>query len=401
MTTQHQVVVIGGGYAGVTAANRLTKRDDVAVTLVNAQPMFVERIRLHQLVGGSDDAVVDFGKVLADRIRLVVDTVDRIDASGRRVILASGGSIAYDHLIYAAGSGRGDLGVTGAAEHALPIAEFADAERLRDALAAAGPAAPVSVVGAGPAGIETAAELAEQGRDVVLFCAGQLGPSLHQRARRVVARRLAALGVRIEDGPGSRVTAVTPDAVELSDGRRIPSAVTIWATGFGVPDLARRSGLTTDAIGRLVTDETLTSVDDDRIVAAGDSAAPSDVPVRMSCQAAGPFGGHAADTVLRRIAGEQPTPFSLGFVGLCLSLGRDSGIFQFEHRDDTATRAFISGRAGAKVKALVCWGTVEQLTLEARHPGATRMPAAFGDRDRRRMLAESDTLAVAGRGERK
>jgi len=401
MTTQHQVVVIGGGYAGVTAANRLTKRDDVAVTLVNAQPMFVERIRLHQLVGGSDDAVVDFGKVLADRIRLVVDTVDRIDGAGRRVILASGGSIAYDHLIYAAGSGRGDLGVTGAAEHALPIAEFADAERLRDALAAAGPAAPVSVVGAGPAGIETAAELAEQGRDVVLFCAGQLGPSLHQRARRVVARRLAAIGVRIEDGPGSRVTAVAPDAVELSDGRRIPSAVTIWATGFGVPDLARRSGLTTDAIGRLITDETLTSVDDDRIVAAGDSAAPSDLPVRMSCQAAGPLGGHAADTVLRRIAGEQPTPFSLGFVGLCLSLGRDSGIFQFEHRDDTATRAFISGRAGAKVKALVCWGTVEQLTLEARHPGATRMPAAFGDRDRRRMLAESDTLAVAGRGERK
>ncbi|KRC47059.1 pyridine nucleotide-disulfide oxidoreductase [Leifsonia sp. Root227] len=401
MTTQHQVVVIGGGYAGVTAANRLTKRDDVAVTLVNAQPMFVERIRLHQLVGGSDDAVVDFGKVLADRIRLVVDTVDRIDAARRTVILASGGSIAYDHLVYAAGSGRGDLGVTGAAEHALPIAEFADAERLRDALAAADPAAPVSVVGAGPAGIETAAELAEQGRDVVLFCAGQLGPSLHQRARRVVARRLAAIGVRIEDGPGSRVTAVTPDAVELSDGRRIPSAVTIWATGFGVPDLARRSGLTTDAIGRLVTDETLTSVDDDRIVAAGDSAAPSDVPVRMSCQAAGPLGGHAADTVLRRIAGEQPTPFSLGFVGLCLSLGRDSGIFQFEHRDDTATRAFISGRAGAKVKALVCWGTVEQLTLEARHPGATRLPAAFGDRDRRRMLAESDTLAVAGRGERK
>ncbi|GAB3582190.1 FAD-dependent oxidoreductase [Leifsonia lichenia] len=401
MTTQHQVVVIGGGYAGVTAANRLTRRDDVAVTLVNARPMFVERIRLHQLVGGSDDAVVDFGKVLADRIDLVVDTVERLDAAGRRVILASGGSIAYDHLVYAAGSSRGVLGVRGAAEHALPIAEFADAERLRDALAAAGPAACVGVVGAGPAGIETAAELAENGRDVVLFCAGQLGPSLHPRARRVVARRLAALGVRVEDGPGSRVTAVTPDAVELSDGRRIPSAVTIWATGFGVPDLARRSGLTTDALGRLVTDETLTSVDDDRIVAAGDSAAPSEVPVRMSCQAAGPLGGHAADTVLRRIAGEQPTPFSLSFVGLCLSLGRDSGIFQFEHRDDTATRAFISGRAGAKVKALVCWGTVEQLTLEARHPGATRLPAAFGDKDRRRMLAGSSALAVSGRGERK
>lgn len=51
-----EVVVIGGGYAGVLAANRLTGRDDVAVTLVNPRPTFVERLRLHQLVAGSDDA---------------------------------------------------------------------------------------------------------------------------------------------------------------------------------------------------------------------------------------------------------------------------------------------------------------------------------------------------------
>jgi NADH dehydrogenase FAD-containing subunit len=50
------------------------------------------------------------------------------------------------------------------------------------------------------------------------------------------------------------------------------------------------SGLRTDALGRLLTDETLTSVDDDRIVAAGDAAAPSDQPLRMSCYAAGPLG---------------------------------------------------------------------------------------------------------------
>ncbi len=398
MTTPIQVVVIGGGYAGVTAANRLTTRGEIAVTLVNARPVFVERIRLHQLAGGSDDAVVEYAKVLADGIRLVVDTADRIDRDARTVQLASGAVLGYDYLVYALGSGRAVLEVPGAAEHAHPIADLADAERLRDALAAAGQAAPVAVVGGGPAGIETAAELAEQGRDVVLFCAGPLGPTLHQRARRTVGRRLAALGVRIEDGQGSRVTAVTPDAVQLADGRSIPSVVTVWATGFGVPQLARSSGLTTDAIGRLVTDETLTSVDDDRIVAAGDSAAPSGVAVRMSCQAAGPLGGSAADTVLRRIAGEQPAPFVLGFVGLCISLGRRSGIFQFEHRNDTATRVYISGRAGAKVKEVVCWGTVESLVIEARHPGATRLPAAFGDRERRRMLAEAGADAGAASG---
>ncbi|MGO4595217.1 NAD(P)/FAD-dependent oxidoreductase [Leifsonia sp. 2TAF2] len=392
------VVVIGGGYAGVAAANRLTGQDGVSVTLVNPRPIFVERIRLHQLVAGSDDATLEFEKVLAPEVRLVVDTADRIDAPERRVTLSSGETLGYDYLVYAAGSRRAAPDVPGAAEHALPVAEFGEAERLRDALAAAGPAAPVTVVGGGPLGIEVAAELAEQGRDVTLLCGGPLGPSLHSRGRRSVARSLASLGATVLDGPGSRVVSVRRDAVELADGSTRPSAVTIWAAGFGVPALARRSGLSTDALGRLLTDETLTSVDDDRIVAAGDSAAPSGRPLRMSCQAAGPLGGHSADTVLRRIAGERPAPFVMGFVGLCISLGRKHGVFQFEHRDDRATRVHIGGRAGAAVKQLVCWGTIEQLSLEARHPGSTRLPAAFGDPQRRRMLATSSAVSSGGAG---
>ena len=128
--------------------------------------------------------------------------------------------------------------------------------------------AAVTVIGAGPTGIETAAELAEAGRTVTLVCGGVLGPYLHPRGRRAVARRLAALGVTVLDGPGATVTAVTRDAVTLGDGRELPSVVTIWTAGFGVPDLAARSGLRTDALGRLLTDETLTSVDDARHVYA-------------------------------------------------------------------------------------------------------------------------------------
>src|SRR4051794_32501516 len=86
---------VGGGYAGVTAANRLTGRTGVAVTLINPRPAFVERIRLHQLVCGSGDAVADYRGVLAPGVRLVVDTVTRIDADRRRVALAGGGSLSY------------------------------------------------------------------------------------------------------------------------------------------------------------------------------------------------------------------------------------------------------------------------------------------------------------------
>ena len=130
-----QVVVVGGGYSGVTAANRLAGHPDVQVTLVNPRAVFVERIRLHQLVAGSDDAVVEFSRVLAPSVRLLVDAVERIDAPGRRLLLASGETLAYDRLVYAVGSGRGIADVPGAAAHAYPIADLQQAERLRTALA--------------------------------------------------------------------------------------------------------------------------------------------------------------------------------------------------------------------------------------------------------------------------
>ncbi|TQM33130.1 NAD(P)/FAD-dependent oxidoreductase [Nocardia bhagyanarayanae] len=374
MSKKIDVVVIGGGYAGVMAANRSTQRDDVTVTVINPRPLFVPRLRLHQLVGGTHDAVVDYTEVLAEGVRLVVDSVTRIDASGRTVTLAEGGTIAYDYLIYAVGSGSAGPRVPGAAEFAYPVATFEAAQRLRSVLYDTPVSAAVTVVGGGPTGIETAAELAEQGRTVTLVCGRVLGPYLHPRARRTARKYLAKLGANVLEGPDASVTAVTKEAVRLGDGRTLASQVTIWTAGFGVPDLAAASGLRTDAAGRLLTDETLTSLDDERIVAAGDSSAPSDLPFRMSAYAAGCLGAHAADTVLNRIAGEQPTPIDLSFPAMCLSFGRHTGIFQLGHKDDTAMRIYFSGLAGKKLKEFACEASVRHLVTEARKPGSHHWP---------------------------
>ena len=122
-------------------------------------------------------------------------------------------------------------------------------------------------------------------------------------------------------------------------------------------------------MGRLLTDETLTSVDDARIVAAGDSVAPSDLPLRMSCQSAMQLGPQAAETVLSRIAGEQPSDFSVGFSGQCISLGRHAGVVQFARRT-TPRQGVLRGRPPmAMLKEVVCKSTVWQLAHEARHPG--------------------------------
>src|SRR5262249_62376708 len=98
------------------------------------------------------------------------------------------------------------------------------------------------VVGGGLTGIETAAELAERRPegDVTLICGPILGPSLSEPGRRSVARQLARLGVRVLE---ASVAAVGEFRVARSDGQGLPSAATVWTAGFGVPDLAARSGL--------------------------------------------------------------------------------------------------------------------------------------------------------------
>ncbi|BBX20480.1 FAD-dependent oxidoreductase [Mycolicibacterium duvalii] len=363
MNHQPRVVVVGGGYAGVMAANRLAPHADV--TLVNPRRQFVERIRLHQLAAGNDDAVADFGTVLHPAVTLVVDTATAIDAPNRRVELASGDAVAYDYLLYAIGSTGAVAQSLPGGEFVYPISELEQAQRLRARLDDVADTAPMVVVGGGLTGIEAAAEFAGAGREVTLV-ATAVGPSLSAPGRRSVVRQLRKLGVRMIE---QTVASVSDDHVTLADGRRLPSAVTVWTAGFGVPGLAAASGLTTDALGRLVTDETLTSVDDDHIVAAGDAAAPSALPYRMSCQASLPLGAHAAETVLARIAGTRPAEASVPMSAQCISVGRRGGTLQIQRKDDTPLPLYIGGRAGALIKEQVCRYTLKWLAAEAEQPG--------------------------------
>ncbi|MFC6155342.1 NAD(P)/FAD-dependent oxidoreductase [Kribbella jiaozuonensis] len=372
--SEHKVVVIGGGYSGTLAANHLRMRGDVDITLVNPRPKFVERIRLHQFVARTGDATIDYGTLLGEGIRLVVDSATYIDTAGRRVRLASGAALDYDYLIYAVGSKAAiPLSVPGAAEFAFDIAEYEPAQLLRGRLDQLPGDAPVTVVGGGLTGIETAAELAEQGRKVTLVGGGKLAPTFSAQGRRYIAKWLARHGVAVLEA--ERVTEVRADAVVLSDGVVRQSALTIWSAGFGVPELASASGLHTDTLGRLLTDETLTNVDDDRIVATGDAAAPSGRPLRMSTYAAGPLGAQAANTVLSRIAGTEPAALDLAFTGACVSLGRHAGIRQLARKDDTAVNLYIAGRLGAVIKETACKFVIEKrIRREAHDPGSMGWP---------------------------
>ena len=145
------------------------------------------------------------------------------------------------------------------------------------------------------------------GRKVTLVCGGRLAPSFSEPGRRSVAKRLDKLGVTVIEA--DVVVEVRPDAVVLADGAVRPSAVTIWTAGFGVPDLAASSGLRTDALGRLLTDETLTSVDDDthrrgrRCGGTVGHAAADELPGRRTARRSG--RQHGAEPHRRNQAGRH------------------------------------------------------------------------------------------------
>ena len=371
--TQHnaptKVVVIGGGYSGMLAANQLRMRGDVDITLINPRPQVRRADPAAPVRRGNPRRHRSYGSVLGDGIRLVVDSATRIDTANRPVELASGAALDYDYLIYAVGStGAVPASVPGAAEFAYPMAELEQAQRLRPAWTTCIRYAPVMVVGAGLTGIETAAEFAEQGRNVTLVCGDQLGPSWPSLAVGRWPRCCANWASRCSRT--DVVTEVRPDAVVFADGAVRPSAVTIWTAGFGVPGLAAASGLPTDAMGRLLTDETLTSVDDPRIIAAGDcrvtvgAAAADELPGR---DAAGrPGRGHRPEPHRRHRARAHGP----GVLRAVHQPGPQAGTVQFARTDDTAVNVYLGGRAAASIKEAVCRVTLSTLRREAGKPGS-------------------------------
>jgi NADH dehydrogenase FAD-containing subunit len=364
-----RVVVLGAGYAGVMAANRIAaaRRPEVEVTVVNPRPEFVQRIRLHQHAVGSGDARLELEDVLAAGVRVRVGRADTIASDV--VTLTDGSAQPFDYLVYAVG-GRAACDRPGR-QHLHAIGSLDAAERLRAALAALGVDSPVAVVGGGLTAIETAAEIAEQlpHLPVRVVAPAALGAGMSPRARALIGRRMADLHVTVIR---ATATGFSARAVHLGDGTTLPSACTVWAGGFVASDLAARSGLPVDPIGRLRTDATLRCLGRPSIVGAGDAAAPP-TPLRASCQAALPLGAHAGDTVIAQLRGVAPRPFSLGFAGQAVSLGRHRAVLHLTRRDDRSPWATTGGRPAAWAKEAVCRSTLVSL----RHAQAYRwLPAA-------------------------
>ncbi|MEU5695478.1 FAD-dependent oxidoreductase [Actinosynnema sp. NPDC020468] len=359
-----RIVVVGAGYAGLSAAKQAARWTDAEVTLVNERDHFVERVRLHQLASGQDLKGHPLAELLRGTgVRLVVDRVVGVDPEERKVRL-EGGALAYDRLVYALGS-RADLDrVPGAREHAFTVASWDQAVALRARLASA---SRVVVTGGGLTGIEAATEIAEShpGVRVVLVTGGEVGPGLSVKGRAYLRRVFAGLSIEVREHV--RVTGVRADGVELGD-EVVPADAVVWTAGFTVPDLAREAGFAVDGHGRLVVDEHLRSVSHPEVVGLGDAAAlrrRDGQELRMACATALPTAQRAMKALAATVAGTtEPRAHRFGYVSQCVSLGRRDALIQFVRPDDSPRELILTGRAAARVKEAIVKATV----FFQRHP---------------------------------
>ncbi|MFC7304259.1 NAD(P)/FAD-dependent oxidoreductase [Streptomyces monticola] len=347
-----KVVVVGAGYAGTYAANRVSKKVKGAeVTVVNPRPEFVERVRLHQQIAGTHSAATPLGSMLRAGITSYIGSVTKV---GDGIVgLEDGTSLDFDYVFLAVGSTVRPM------EGTVPVGTWEGAQRARGVLAALAPGSTVTVIGGGATGVETASEIAEARPDVRVRIVGtSVGEGLTHGARQRTRTGLERLGVDIVDDGVTEVAAGTGEfdgEVQLRSAASFASDLTLWAILSGVPELAARSGLEVDAEGRTVVDAGLRSVTDRRVFAVGDCAG---VPgSRFACQTAGQSADHAVDSLIRVLDGHAPEPYSPRYVGRCVSLGRKDAVAQSTRRDDTLRQAYVTGRAGAALKQLAFSGS--------------------------------------------
>ena len=363
---QHRIIVLGGGYTGAFAAGRLARRlhgDDVTVTLVNAEPDFVERVRMHQLAVGQELRPRPFADLFRGTgVDLRIARVTAVDADRKTVAVKDADGteeLAYDTLVYALGSGWDDQGVPGVAEHAYELASRPGALRLRERLATLEAGAPVVVVGGGLTGVEAVTEIAEArpDLDVSLVVRGGLGDWLSAKGRRHLRKVVGRLGITVHED--TTATAVGPDRVTTADGTVLPAAVTVWTTGFAVHPIALATTLEVGDRGQIVVDGTMRSVSHPDVYAIGDAALARGVggkPLRMSCASGGFTAWQAADAIVARLTGGKLPKVPLRYFNQCVSLGRREGLIQYVTGDDRPVRAVLTGRIAAFYKELICKG---------------------------------------------
>ena len=324
-----RVVIVGGNFAGLVAASRLSPDHDV--TVVDPRANFEWTPNIHEILSGVKDraGVVLPRSECVNRYghTFIQDLVTGIDRDSNTVTTESGRVLPYDACLIAAGSVRTTFGIEGADDHALGFRSVDDAERIAarlDKLATRKRRASVVVVGGGVSGIEAVGEILRrrgQGDEFNIHIVEIEPDILDQQLDGLAsdaAQRLASYPVMVHTN--AVVKEVSARSVLLEDGETLSADLCIWSAGMALPEFLRDAGLKAADDEWLPVDQMLRSHYADNIFVAGDCAALPE-PVRKQAYYAMDMGEVAGDNIGRLLEGKRLKPFCAKPMPMLISFG--------------------------------------------------------------------------------
>ena len=362
-----RVLIVGGGFAGVTTAVELAKRCagtlPVHITLISDRNFFLFTPMLAEAATGAVEARhvvypirplcgawgIEFGEM----------SVEAIELERRRLIAHHSRSalrqeVQYDRLILALGARPNVAIAPGVAEHALTFKAAGDAVRIRNHVIDLFEAAALTddpwirrklltfvVVGAGHAGTELMAALEELTRGIMIRHYPSLAPDmirlvlvgsaiLPQTATNLAAytkEQLVRRGIEIET---SRAVNVSPEGLTVAGGRLIPSQCVIWTAGNRVNDVVGNLAVAKARDGRLTVNEFFEVEEAPGVYALGDNAAQRDPHSNelypATAQVALRQGRALAEQLVAELTGRTRRPFDFRLLGEMVPLSRHSAV---------------------------------------------------------------------------
>jgi len=347
-------LVVGGGFAGGYVARQLGAH---GATIVSADNFMLYTPMLPEAASGTLEPrhVVVPLRAMAPKAELLLGRAVALDEQARTVEIETQvghQTVRWQRLVLALGAVPRTLPIPGLAEHALPFKSLPDAIALRNHVLRRLEAAVAETdrdaaerhlafvfVGAGYAGVEALAELADLVRDalryypplrplrqrwVLVDVAPKILPEIPSRLGDYAAHELASRGVEIHVGTG--LASVSEEAATLSDGTRIETGTVVWTAGVRPHPLLGEWGLPLDERGRVLVDETLRVEGREDVWALGDcarvpNAATGGAPDPPTCQ-------HAlrqARRLAKNLTG-APRPYRYRMLGQVATLGRYKGV---------------------------------------------------------------------------
>ena len=366
-TAPHHVVIVGGGFGGLTAAHTL-RRAPVRVTLLDRRNFHLFQPLLYQVATGNlSNAHIAWPlRAILRRqanAQVLLAEVREVDAQNRRVILDGGDAIDYDTLLIAAGATHSYFGHDEWRDRAPGLKSIEDAMEMRRRIFLAFETAERSadeesrrrwltfvIVGGGPTGVELAGALAEIAHHVLrhdfrtidpthativlVEGADRLLPPFDPHLSAKAKEALTAMGVTIKTG--AIVTEITPEDVAYRAGatvERVKAGTVFWAAGVQASPLARAiagvSGASLDRAGRVGIQPDLTLPGHPEIFAIGDMThlVEGGRPLPGVAQVAIQQGRYVARAIQARLHGAAaPEPFHYVDLGNMAVIGRASAV---------------------------------------------------------------------------